>query len=92
MSGHDDRGAAHPLLDLCRLLKTQTFIANRTTKRARKAGADSATGLQHVIDVAEELLESLRSVAIGALAALAVTVVMRSGSQGQLSVNSRETS
>ena len=106
-------------------------MAKRTTKQARKAVADSATGLQHVIDSAEELLESLRdqqgaavdqlrakvsatvkdardrleeldipelaadavdrtvgfvrsdpwrSVAIGALAALAVTVVMRSGS------------
>jgi ElaB/YqjD/DUF883 family membrane-anchored ribosome-binding protein len=105
-------------------------MTKRTTKHAKKAVADSASGLQHVIDSAEDLLESLRdqqgeavdhlraristtiqnardrigeldvpelaseavdstlgfvrrdpwrSVAIGALAALAVTLVMRSG-------------
>ena len=107
-------------------------MAKRTTRQARKAVAVSATGLQHVIDSAEELLGSLRdqqgaavdqlrakvsatvnnargrleeldipelasdavdssvgfvrrdpwrSVAIGALTALAVTVAMRMGSE-----------
>lgn len=35
-------------------------MANRTAKQAKRRVADSATELQHVIDSAEELLESLR--------------------------------
>jgi ElaB/YqjD/DUF883 family membrane-anchored ribosome-binding protein len=35
-------------------------MAKRTTKQAKEPVADAATGLQDVIDTAEELLESLR--------------------------------
>lgn len=52
-----------------------------TKRTARgRAEAESAAGLQGVIDSADEMLESL-TVAIGALATLAVSLVLRASSR-----------